>query len=93
MELAPIDPSVRHVWVRPQGQHGETLPGLVISWQRSLRRTVLASDWVALVALVPFGDSLLLEWVGAERLVPVRDPAPAELPTERSGAPAVRRTA
>lgn len=64
------------MWVRGQGDIGPPTPGVVVLWQHSPVHNVNASDWVALIASCPFGAALLVEWVGAERLVAVRDPAP-----------------
>ena len=79
----PAVPDVAHVWVRPTGQHGETVPGVVLGWHRDLAHSALASGWVATVACIPYGDALLVQAVPAERLVPVRDAQPRPPSAER----------
>jgi hypothetical protein len=49
---------------------------VVAGWQWSGVHNATASGWMALVVTAPYGDALLVAWVEAERLVPVRDPAP-----------------
>lgn len=78
MECEPKVPPTRHVWVRGHGDIGPPDPGLVLSWQHSPVHNATAADWVALVATCPFDTALCLHWVSAERLLPIRDPAPAE---------------
>lgn len=75
--MQPTDPQTAHVWVRPTGNHGETVPGVIIGWHRALVRGALASPWAALVAVVPFGTALLVQHVGGERILPVADDTPA----------------
>lgn len=72
----PQAPDVAHVWVRGRADHGAPTPGVVAGWQWSGVHNATASGWMALVVTAPFGDALLVAWVEAERLVPVRDPAP-----------------
>lgn len=58
----------RHCWVRPAGDEGESLPGLVIDW----RRGPGASWWGFTQYVVDGPDSTraILEWVPADRLRP-----------------------
>ena len=42
-------------------------------WQHAPTHLATASEWVALVVQAPFGTALLVDWVGVERLIPVRD--------------------
>lgn len=72
----PDEPSERHVWVRGHLDYGAPVPGVVVSWQHTPVHNANAADWLALVVMNPFGNALLLQWVGAERLIPVRDPTP-----------------
>lgn len=59
---------VRHVWVRRESAHTNLPPcaGLLVQWRRS------PQGWQALVAAVQ-GDGVLLSWVPADRLIPIRD--------------------
>ena len=77
MSCTPEEPDLRHVWVKGHGDYGAPEPGVVISWQHSPVHNATSSPWVALVALCPFDNGLVVRWVGAERLLPVRDPQPA----------------
>ena len=77
MDCTPQTPQVQHVWVRGHGNHGAPDPGVVLSWQHSPVHNATASDWIALVAICPFDTALQVQWVGAERLIPVREAAPA----------------
>ena len=77
MTYHPIEPAWRHVWVRNHGNHGSPTPGVVVAWQPAPVQSSAAEQWVALVARAPFEDALLLDWVGADRLVPLRDARPA----------------
>lgn len=70
----PVEPTAKHVWVRPRGDHGSPTAGVVVCWQHSPVHDATGSGWLALVASSPFGDALLLDWVGSDRLVPLRDP-------------------
>ena len=78
MDCVPQTPDVQHVWVRGHGDHGTPTAGLVVGWQHSPVHNATTSDWIALVATCPFNTALQLQWVGAERLLPVRDSAAAE---------------
>lgn len=72
----PEEPTERHVWVRGHLDYGQPVPGVVVSWQHAPVHNANAADWLALVVMNPFGHALLLQWVGAERLIAVRDPTP-----------------
>ena len=74
MDCVPQTPQLQHVWVRGHGDIGPPDPGVVISWQYSPVHNATTSDWIALVATCPYDTALQLHWVGAERLLPVRDP-------------------
>ena len=76
MEI-PAPPLVP-VWVKPQAGHGETVPGIVLGWSRDHIRSALDSGWVLTVAVIPFEGALLVDFVRAERVVPVRDATPLE---------------
>lgn len=78
MSYSPTEPDGRHVWVRNHGGHGAPVAGVVVAWQPTPVPTSAREQWVALVASAPFGDALLLDWVGADRLLPVRDPRPGD---------------
>ena len=47
-------------------------------WQYAPVHTVNAADWLALVVTTPFQDLLSMSWVGAERLIQLADPSPAD---------------
>lgn len=64
---------MRHVWVHNAARIGEPSPGVIVCWQHAPVHGAAAASWVALVAQNPFADALLVEWVGADRLVGVRD--------------------
>ncbi len=74
----PVEPSIRHVWVRSPGGHGPPQPGVVVCWQHAPVHNAGTSDWVALVAVNPFGTALLVCWLSVDRLIPIRDPTPAD---------------
>jgi hypothetical protein len=76
----PNEPEVRHVWVKGHGQYAAPQPGLVISWQHSPVHKITDSSWTALVLVSPFDGAVLVEWVNADRLVPVSDSTPADGP-------------
>ena len=78
MICEPAPPEVQHVWVRGAGGIGPPDPGVVVDWQRAPVHNANTSDWIALVACCPFEAALIVHWVGAERLIPVRDPRPAD---------------
>lgn len=78
MPHQPIPPAQTHVWVRATGDHGSPVPGVVVGWQHTPIHPVNTSDWLALVVTRPFDDGLLVSWVGAEKLIPVRDPSPTD---------------
>ena len=80
MSCQPTEPALRHVWVRGHGDYGSPTPGVVVSWQHAPVHQATAAAWLALVAQAPFGTALLVEWVSAERLIPVRDPTPTDGP-------------
>ncbi len=66
--MAPSDtpaPRRRHVWVDCSG--GYQYPGLVMAWRRSS-----AAGWEAQVAVVR-EKTVLVQWVAAHALHPVRD--------------------
>ena len=73
-------PDGPHVWVRNHGDYGQPVPGVVVCWQHSPVHTVTTSEWVALVVAAPFGTAMSLSWVGAERLLPIRDANPTDGP-------------
>jgi hypothetical protein len=70
---APEVPKIRHVWVERPGGHGEAAPGLVIAWRVERQPSSLAVGWSAMIAVVRTLDQVSIEWVGAERLRPVRE--------------------
>jgi hypothetical protein len=76
----PLEPDVIHVWVRGHGGHGTPTPGVVVGWQHAPVHNATAAAWIALVATAPFSSALLVQWVSAERLIPVRDPAAVDGP-------------
>ena len=78
MPTEPAQPDVRHVWVRGQNEYAPVHPGLVISWQFSPVHKVTDSTWTALVLVSPFPGAMLIEWVNADRLEPIRDPTPTD---------------
>jgi hypothetical protein len=78
MTYVPLSPMVRHVWVRNSGDRGSPVPGVVVDWQHSAVHPVDTSEWLALVASAPFPEGLLISWVSADRLLPVRNPAPLD---------------
>jgi hypothetical protein len=39
---------------------------------------VTDSSWTALVLVSPFPGAMLVEWVNADRVEPIRDPTPAD---------------
>ena len=78
MPLEPSQPDQRHVWVRGRGDHSPPWPGLVISWQHAPIHKITDSTWTALVLVTPFPGAMLGEWVSADRLEPIRDPAPVD---------------
>jgi hypothetical protein len=53
--------------------HGDPVPGVVVCWQHAPVHNVTTSEWVALVIGAPFDTALTVSWVGAERLIPIRD--------------------
>lgn len=70
---------LQFVWVKEQGDHGQPRPGIVIGWQYApVRSSAISSELVALVAVAPFGTALLVEWVSADRLIGLRNPARAD---------------
>jgi len=77
----PIVPTGKFVWVRNHNDQGSPRPGVVICWQHAPVHNATAAEWVALVAQSPFGSALLIDWVGAERLLPIRDDTPADAGT------------
>lgn len=80
MNWHPTEPASRFVWVRNNGDHGAPTAGVVVAWQHAPVHNVNAADWLALVVTTPFDDALALSWVGAERLLELRDPSPADGP-------------
>lgn len=78
MVAEPTEPEIRHVWVRPASAYGTTWPGLVINWQHSPVHKITDSAWTALVLVSPFDGGVLVEWVNADRIEPIRDPSPAD---------------
>lgn len=78
MTWHPSPPPGRHVWVRGHGEHGVPNAGVVVSWQHTPVHSAAGHEWSALVAQAPFGAALLVDWVGAGRLVPVRDDSATE---------------
>jgi len=78
MTCQPTEPTWRHVWVRGSGGHGSATAGVVVTWQHSPVHNVNASDWLALVVTAPFDDALSMSWVGAERLIGLRNPSPID---------------
>ena len=78
MTCQPGEPANRFVWVRNIGNYGAPAAGIVVAWQHTPVHNVNAADWLALVVTNPFGDALSMGWVGAERLIPLRDPSPAD---------------
>lgn len=66
------------MWVREHGDYGVPTAGVVVCWQHTPVHNVSSADWLALVVTAPFDDALLVSWVGAERLIPLRDPRPAD---------------
>lgn len=58
--------------------HAPVRPGLVINWQHSPSHEITESAWDALVVVAPFSGAVLVEWVNAERIEPIRDPSPAD---------------
>ncbi len=76
--VEPNEPDVWHVWVRGHGEHAPTQPGLILQWQPTPVRNATASAWSALVLTAPFPDAVLVQWVSADRLVPIRDATPAD---------------
>lgn len=78
MSYHPLEPPERHVWVEASGGHGPPTAGVVVAWQHTPVHHANAADWIALVITAPFGDALLMNWVGAERLIELRDPSPVD---------------
>lgn len=78
MGVHPDEPSTKHVWVLGAGGHGPPAPGVVVAWQHLPVHNANAAAWLALVVTTPFDDALAVTWVGAERLVELRDPAPVD---------------
>ncbi|SEQ67420.1 hypothetical protein [Microlunatus flavus] len=77
MAFHPHEPGARHVWVQTTGEHGPPVAGVVLQWQLAPIHNAGGSPWQALVATTPFADALVISWVDANRLVPLRDPSPA----------------
>ena len=71
---SPVGP----IWLRPEAGHGETVPGIVLGWNRDHIHSALDSGWVLTVAVIPFDGALLIDYAKAERLVPVRDATPVD---------------
>lgn len=71
---SPVGP----IWLRPEAGHGETVPGIVLGWNRDHIRSALDSGWVLTVAVIPFDGALLIDYAKAERVVPVRDATPVD---------------
>ena len=71
--MEPSEPEARHVWVRGHGNHAVVQPGLVLQWQFTPVRNATDAAWAALVVVAPFPEAVLVEWVSAYRLVPLRD--------------------
>ena len=78
--LQPAEPVSRHVWVRASGDHGSPVAGVVVAWQHAPVHNVNAASWLALVVTATFEDLLAISWVGAERLIELADPSPADGP-------------
>lgn len=76
--VEPSEPEVRHVWVRGHGEYGPPQPGLVLQWQPAPVRNATSSAWSALVLTAPFLEAVLVQWVSADRLIPIRDATPAD---------------
>jgi hypothetical protein len=74
----PLSPGGSHVWVRNHGDYGEPILGVVVCWQHSPVQTVSTAEWVALVVAAPFCTAMTVSWVGAERLLPIRNDAAAD---------------
>lgn len=84
VSFQPEVPPVRHVWVYGHGQ-GDARPGVVIAWQHQPIHLTTQAEWVALVAEWAYDDAFTVSWVGAERLVPIRDGTRAdEAPKQRT---------
>ena len=78
MATQPVEPETRHVWVKGHGEYAPTQPGLVLQWQYAPVRNATAAAWSALVLVAPFPEAISVRWVSADRLVPIRDPRPAD---------------
>lgn len=78
MAAEPTEPEIRHVWVKGHGQYAPPQPGLVINWQHSPVHKITDSTWTALVLVAPFPGAVLVQWVSADRLEPIRDSSPAD---------------
>lgn len=78
MESHPVSPQVWHYWLKANGGHGPPTPAVVVEWQYSPVHNATDSGWLALVVTIPYGTAVLLQWVRANRLIPVRDPAVAD---------------
>ena len=66
------------MWVRGHGEHASTRPGLVLQWQYAPIRNATAAAWSALVLTASFPEAILVQWVSADQLVPIRDPTPMD---------------
>jgi hypothetical protein len=78
VDLQPSTPTGWHVWVTGNGGYVAPTPGVVVQWQYLPVHNATASGWAALVVHVPFEGAVAMEWVPAERVEPIVDPAPQE---------------
>ena len=79
MVSEPVEPEVRHVWVC--GGYADTVPtwpGLVLQWLPAPVHNATASAWSVLVLVAPFPEAVLVQWVSADRIFPIRDAAAAD---------------
>ena len=63
--------------MRGHGEHAPTPPGLVLQWQPVPVRNATAAARSAPVLVAPFPEAVLVQWMSADRLVPIRDATPA----------------
>lgn len=81
------------IWLRPQAGHGETVPGIVLGWNRDHIHSALDSGWILTVASIPFDGALMIDHSHAERMIPVRDATPLASTDDQAtqGVPGPRR--
>lgn len=73
----PQPPLARHCWVWGDSRgRGEPVAGVILGWHLQPVHSAMASPWLLQVIIQRAPGNLIVEWVSAHRVGPVRDPSP-----------------